>query len=35
MKGPKKDGDFPERFMDCQEAIADGLFNLINDAQEA
>ncbi|MBA8861732.1 hypothetical protein FHW19_003459 [Ochrobactrum anthropi] len=35
MKGPRKDEDYPERFMDCQEDIADGLFNLIDDAQEA
>ncbi|MFK4063484.1 hypothetical protein [Brucella anthropi] len=35
MKGPKKDGDYADRFMDCQEALADGLFGLIDNAQEA
>ncbi|UZD67915.1 hypothetical protein [Brucella sp. JSBI001] len=35
MKGPKKDGDHADRFMDCQEALADGLFGLIDNAQEA
>ncbi|WP_176038799.1 hypothetical protein [Brucella tritici] len=35
MKGPRHERDDPERFMDCQEALADGLFSLIDDAQEA
>lgn len=35
MKGPKKDGNYADRFMDCKEALADGLFGLIDDAQEA
>ncbi|KAB2723388.1 hypothetical protein [Brucella intermedia] len=33
-KGPNKDKDYPKPFMDCQEALADGLFGLINDARE-
>lgn len=32
MQGPKRQGHYPDREIDCQEAVAEGIANLVDDA---
>lgn len=32
MQGPKRPGAYPDRELDCQEAVAEGIVNLVDEA---